>query len=120
MASDGGVWAFGDARFLGSTGGATASKVVDITPTKGAKGYWLTTAGGSVLPFGDAEWEGGSDKIGFCEPPGIVGLTPTSSGKGYWLQAADGNVFAFGDAVDHGSPKRLGVATRPAVALAAA
>ena len=96
------------------------SPIVDITPTPSAKGYWMTTKAGSVLPFGDAEWEGGADKIGFCAVPEVVALTPTHTGEGYWLQAKDGNVFAFGDAMDLGSPKRLGFGNRPAVALASA
>jgi hypothetical protein len=55
VASDGGMFTFGDARYFGSTAGAAlASPVVGVAPTTSGNGYWLATAGGSVYNFGDA------------------------------------------------------------------
>ncbi|MGH9122456.1 MAG: phosphodiester glycosidase family protein [Acidimicrobiales bacterium] len=51
VASDGGIFNFGDAPFLGS--GATAgagSPFVAVTSTPTGQGYWLTRAGLSVAP----------------------------------------------------------------------
>jgi hypothetical protein len=92
--------------------------VVDLTPTPSGMGYLMLTRGGTVLPFGDATFAGGSDRLGFCAIPQAVKLAPTSTGKGYWIQTADGNTFAFGDAPDQGSIKRQGLATRPIADLA--
>jgi hypothetical protein len=55
VASDGGIFTFGDAPFLGSAGGAAmATPVVGMALAPGAAGYWLAAADGSVLPFGAA------------------------------------------------------------------
>ena len=48
VAADGGVFAFGDAAFLGSAGGAVA-----LAPAAGS-GYWITDSSGRVTPFGQA------------------------------------------------------------------
>jgi hypothetical protein len=56
VASDGGIFSFGDAPFYGSLGGqALASPVVGIAPTPDRGGYWEVEADGNVFPFGDAE-----------------------------------------------------------------
>jgi hypothetical protein len=54
VASDGGIFAFGDARFLGSAGGKGIGDIVAISSTAAGTGYWLTGASGSVYPFGAA------------------------------------------------------------------
>jgi hypothetical protein len=54
VASDGGIFTFGDARFLGSTGGRGITDVVAISPAAQGTGYWLTGANGSVYSFGAA------------------------------------------------------------------
>jgi hypothetical protein len=51
VASDGGIFAFGDAAFHGSTGGdALASPVIGMTAT--GSGYWLAASDGGVFSFG--------------------------------------------------------------------
>ena len=46
VASDGGIFTFGDAGFYGSAGGTTiTSPVVGISPTPSGLGYWLVDAG---------------------------------------------------------------------------
>jgi hypothetical protein len=72
---------------------------VAITPTD--HGYWVVTAEGRVLVYGDAGFYGSIDG-GVINAP-LVGLAPTPTGNGYWLAAADGGIFTFGDATFHGS-----------------
>ena len=59
VAADGGVFAFGDARFDGSMGGTHLNApVVGISATPDGGGYWLAAADGGVFAFGDAPFEG--------------------------------------------------------------
>jgi len=53
---DGGVFAFGDARFEGSAVGAIArgSGAAAIVPSASGAGYWVLGTDGLVLSFGDA------------------------------------------------------------------
>jgi len=102
VAGDGGVFAYGDARFFGSTVAARLNQaVVGLASTPSAQGYWLVAADGGVFAFGDARFFGSTGAFRLNRP--IVGIAPTPSGQGYWLVAADGGVFAFGDAVFLGS-----------------
>ena len=55
VASDGGIFSFGNAPYLGSgVGWGDGTPVVGITASATGKGYALATAGGSVISFGDA------------------------------------------------------------------
>ncbi|MFP5370570.1 MAG: hypothetical protein ACLGI3_07450, partial [Actinomycetes bacterium] len=102
VASDGGVFTFGRARFLGSMGGrALDQPVVGMAATPSGNGYWLVAADGGLFAFGDAGFYGSTGGIRLDEP--VVGMAATPSGKGYWLVAADGGLFAFGDAGFYGS-----------------
>lgn len=59
VASDGGVFAFGDAIFYGSEGSQNlSSPVVSIVVAPGDVGYWLVSANGHVAPFGGASGYG--------------------------------------------------------------
>ncbi len=59
VAADGGVFAFGDAPFLGSEGGRKlAWPVVGVTASADGQGYWLVAADGGVFSFGDAPFPG--------------------------------------------------------------
>ena len=102
IASDGGVFTFGDAQFYGSLGGARLnSGIVAVTRTPSGAGYWLTAADGGVFSFGDAQFFGSLGSVRLNAP--IVGITATPTGNGYWLTASDGGVFSFGDAQFFGS-----------------
>ena len=59
VASDGGVFAFGDAPFLGSAGGTSLTGGAGIVPTPDGRGYWLFTSSGGVQNYGDAPVEPG-------------------------------------------------------------
>ncbi len=60
VASDGGVFAFGDARFEGSCPGigGCAGAAVAVMPDRTGNGYWLVTSAGGVYTFGDASFYG--------------------------------------------------------------
>ena len=106
VAKDGGVFAFGDARFFGSMGGKPLNQpVVGIAATADAGGYWLVANDGGVFAFGDAQFYGSMGNQHLNQP--VVGIQPTRDGKGYWLVAADGGVFNYGDAKFYGSTGNL-------------
>ena len=116
VASDGGIFAFGDARFLGSTGGLRLNRpIVGMSPTPSGNGYWLVASDGGIFAFGDAVFRGSTGALTLARP--VVGMAPTPSGNGYWLVASDGGIFAFGDAVFRGSTGALTLA-RPVVGMA--
>jgi hypothetical protein len=101
-ATDGGVFALGNAGFFGSMGGQPLNQpMVASTATPNGKGYWLVAADGGVFTFGNAGYYGSTGALALTKP--VVGMAPTADGKGYWLVAADGGVFAFGDAGFYGS-----------------
>ncbi|MHB1763455.1 MAG: hypothetical protein ACYCS4_12085, partial [Acidimicrobiales bacterium] len=59
VASDGGVFAFGDAQFYGSMGAKSlAAPVVGIASTPDGRGYWEVASDGGVFAFGDAQFYG--------------------------------------------------------------
>ena len=59
VASDGGIFAFGDAGFWGSMGGRQlAAPVVGMAPTADGGGYWLVASDGGIFAFGDAVFSG--------------------------------------------------------------
>ena len=77
VASDGGIFAFGDAAFSGSMGGRRlAAPVVGMAAAPDGDGYWEVASDGGVFAFGGA----GYDEVG-----------------------ADGAVYSFGTAPADGS-----------------
>jgi hypothetical protein len=116
VASDGGVFAFGNRAFLGSAASLHATEpIVGAAETATGAGYWLVASDGGVFAFGDAHFFGSMAHRQLSAP--IVGIAPTATGKGYWLVASDGGVFAFGDAHFYGSTGALHLA-RSVTALA--
>jgi hypothetical protein len=102
VASDGGVFSYGDAHFYGSTGNIHLNRpIVGLTATSGGQGYWMVASDGGVFTFGDGAFYGSTGSIALNKP--IVGMAPAPDGKGYWLVASDGGVFTFGDAAFYGS-----------------
>jgi hypothetical protein len=102
VASDGGIFAFGDAGFYGSTGAVSLNRpIVGMASTPSGRGYWLTASDGGIFAFGDAGFYGSTGAVTLNKP--ITGMASTPSGRGYWLTATDGGIFAFGDAKFHGA-----------------
>jgi hypothetical protein len=52
VASDGGIFSFGDASFHGSTGGTVLSSPVIGMTSSAQNGYWLAAGDGGVFSFG--------------------------------------------------------------------
>ncbi len=97
VASDGGVFSYGDASFYGSTGAIHLNQpIVGMSATPDGKGYWLVASDGGIFTYGDAAFYGSTGAIHLNEP--IVGMAPTEDGQGYWLVASDGGIFTYGDA----------------------
>jgi len=102
VASDGGIFSFGDATFHGSTGAIRLNQpIVAMAPTPTGAGYWLVASDGGIFSFGDATFHGSTGAIRLNQP--IVAMAPTPTGAGYWLVASDGGIFNFGDATFHGT-----------------
>jgi hypothetical protein len=117
VGTDGGVFSFGNAPFLGSTGAFTLQRpIVDFAVTPNGGGYWLVGADGGVFSFGNAKYRGGTAPFPLAAP--IVGIAATPSGKGYWLVASDGGIFSFGDAQFFGSTGNIRL-QQPVVGMAA-
>ena len=95
VASDGGVFSFGDAHFRGSMGGVPlAQPVVGIAATASGSGYYMVATDGGVFTFGNARFHDAGLALG--EP--VVGMAVQPNGDGYWLVTAMGHVVAFGKA----------------------
>jgi hypothetical protein len=106
VASDGGLFAFGDAGFYGSMGGQPLNKpIVGMASTRDGKGYWLVASDGGLFAFGDAQFFGSTGNLTLNKP--VVGMSATPDGGGYWLVASDGGLFAYGDAPFYGSTGNL-------------
>jgi hypothetical protein len=115
VAADGGVFAFGDARFAGSCpgiGGCVGSAVA-VLPDHTGDGYWLVTNEGDVYAFGDAGYYGASAPFGV---PAVDAIA-TPDGHGYWILYANGAVLPFGDASPLGSPVGYVNSYNPATAI---
>jgi hypothetical protein len=117
VASDGGIFTFGDAHYYGSTGGRRLNKpVVAVTPTVDGRGYWLVASDGGIFTFGDAHYYGSTGGRRLNQP--VVATATTADAHGYWLVASDGHVFTFGDAHNYGpttnhTPTQSVVGIRP-------
>ena len=102
VGADGGVFAFGDARFEGSctTIGGCVGTAVGVIPDSTGKGYWVVTSVGAVYSFGDARYYGAPGNVGFP----VTSAAATPDGKGYRILFGNGEVFSYGDAANSGSP----------------
>jgi hypothetical protein len=118
VASDGGIFSFGDAKFYGSTGGIPLNQpIVGMASTPDGKGYWLVASDGGIFAFGDAPYYGSTGGIHLNKP--VVAMATAPGGRGYWLVASDGGIFAFGAAPFYGSAGNITL-NKPVVGMAAA
>ncbi|MDQ3945343.1 MAG: hypothetical protein M3357_09385 [Actinomycetota bacterium] len=99
VASDGGVFAFGDAGFYGSTGGIRLNAPVQsLVPDPDNMGYWLVASDGGVFAF-SAPFRGSMGGTRLNRP--ISGMV--AFGNGYLMVGEDGGIFNFSDKNFHGS-----------------
>jgi len=116
VASDGGIFDFGDAGFFGSAGSLVLNApVVGMADTPSTNGYWLVASDGGIFTYGDAPFFGSMGGRHLNKP--IVGMAATPDGKGYWLVASDGGIFSFGDAQFYGSTGSIHL-NKPVVGMA--
>ena len=102
VASDGGVFSFGDAGFYGSTGSLVLNQpIVGMAATPDGAGYWLVASDGGVFSFGDARFYG-STATTAGDP--VEQVVATRSGLGYWIVQQNGTATPFGDAVTRAAP----------------
>ncbi len=107
VASDGGIFDYGDAGFYGSAGGIRLNQpVVGMSVSSDGGGYTLVASDGGVFTYGDAQFLGSIPGVlapGKSLNKPIEGIVTTPDGRGYWMVASDGGIFTFGDAQFLGS-----------------
>jgi hypothetical protein len=91
VASDGGIFTFGDAAFYGSTGAIHLNKpIVGMAATPDDKGYWLVASDGGIFTFGDAAFQGSLGSNGKT----ALGITVSPSSGDYTLVESNGAAVA--------------------------
>ena len=74
VASDGGIFSFGDAFFHGSSGSIRLNRpIVGMAPSPDGGGYWLVVSDGGIFSYGDARFLGSSGTSGRVD---VVGMSP--------------------------------------------
>jgi hypothetical protein len=88
VASDGGIFTFGDAPFYGSTGAIHLNQpIVGMAGTPDGKGYWLVASDGGIFTFGDAPFLG----TPVSASNGVLGLLVTTATSSYAIVLSDGS-----------------------------
>jgi hypothetical protein len=99
VASDGGIFAFGDARFHGSMGGRRLNAPVQsLVPAGDGGGYWLVASDGGIFAF-DAPFRGSMGSQRLNKP--VTGMV--RFGDGYLMVGEDGGIFNFSSQAFAGS-----------------
>jgi hypothetical protein len=92
VASDGGIFTFGDAPFYGSTGAIHLNKpIVGVAATPDGGGYWLVASDGGIFTYGDAAFYG---SLG-ADSDSVLGMIIDPSAVGYTLVEANGSAAVF-------------------------
>jgi hypothetical protein len=77
-----------------------STPVVGIASSPATEGYWLVTANGTILGFGDV-LNAGSTQFSQLNAP-MVGVAANGS-QSYWEVGSDGGIFNFGTVDFYGS-----------------
>jgi uncharacterized protein YkwD len=94
VASDGGIFSFGDARFYGSTGGMRLNQpIADMARAADGRGYLLVGEDGGLFLFGSAPFFGSAS--GACPGAAATGVAMAGNGNGYWITFGDARTYAF-------------------------
>ena len=99
VGSDGGIFAFGDAKFLGSMGDKKLNAPVQsLVPDSDGVGYWLVASDGGIFAF-NAPFKGSMGDKKLAKP--VTGMVPY--GDGYMMVGEDGGIFNFSNKPFDGS-----------------
>ena len=104
VASDGGIFSFGDAASSAAPAACTSTG-----PSWGwrrrpsGNGYWLVASDGGIFSYGDATLAFHGSMGGQPLNRPIVGMAADAATGGYWEVASDGGIFSF-DAPFWGPP----------------
>jgi hypothetical protein len=83
VASDGGIFTFGDAKFYGSLGATKLrAPIVSMARAPGGTGYWMLGLDGGVFTFGTAKYFGSLALDGSAR---AVDLANRPQNDGYWI-----------------------------------
>ncbi|MGH9089725.1 MAG: GH12 family glycosyl hydrolase domain-containing protein, partial [Acidimicrobiales bacterium] len=83
VASDGGIFTFGNAGFSGSKGGSHLNApIVGMAATPSGAGYWEVASDGGIFTFGAAAFHGSMGGRSLNAP--VVDMAATADGGGYW------------------------------------
>ncbi|HEV7534253.1 MAG TPA: glycosyl hydrolase, partial [Acidimicrobiia bacterium] len=102
LGSDGKVYAFGQAKNLGSPTLLPGTTATDLEATRSGNGYWIVDSAGHVFAYGDAVALGGIDAGRLAPGETVTSLSAAPSGKGYWAFTNKGRAVGFGDASFYG------------------
>ena len=81
VASDGGIFSYGDTRFFGSTGDITLNKpIVGLSPTNDQGGYWMVASDGGIFSYGNANFYGSTGSITLNKPIVAMSADPGRQG----------------------------------------
>ena len=84
VAGDGGIFAFGDASFYGSTGSiSSTSRSLGWPSTADGDGYWLVAGDGGLFAFGDARFYGSTGSLVLNKPIAGMQSRPTARATGW-------------------------------------
>jgi plastocyanin len=116
VASDGGVFDFGQSKFYGSTGNIHLNQPIVATASTGdQKGYFELAADGGMFTWGDAKFFGSMGGKKISAP--IIGMLTDPFNDGYVMFGADGAAYPFGPDVPpipaHLAAPIVGVAGSP-------
>jgi hypothetical protein len=78
VASDGSIFAYGNAAFYGSHGGSPLNQpIVGMAATHNGKGYWLVASDGGIFAYGDATFDSSHGGTALNQPI-VAGVTASS------------------------------------------
>ena len=113
VASDGGIFTFGDAQFEGSLPGlgVRVNNIRAMLPSSDYHGYGLLGSDGGAFAFGDYPFTGSAvqNGIGATDLVGVAITQQGGHGVGGLLAGADGGVFTIAGAQFEGSLPGVGI-----------
>ena len=95
VASDGGIFSFGDAQFYGSTGSIKLiAPIKSMARTNSGSGYTLMAGDGGIFNFGDSQFYGSTS--GSCLGSPSVAISKSNYDNGYFVITQNASLAEFG------------------------